>query len=200
MGKEQKIPSCSCCYLIRLDKPLGNEKHSAQYYLGSCSNLKKRFEQHLKGTGSAFTRAAVEKGIAFQIVYIWRTKSKREARQLEIKLKRQKKQSTSFGKTIKERWYKKQEQNNQLTNHAISAKVKNCLKKCRNILVMKIIKNYARLPETLFGNTTTNLHVSLPYLNTTVKIKSCSIQFQDCSITITLLLIIECLQKKLKNI
>ncbi|MGB3653421.1 MAG: GIY-YIG nuclease family protein [Rivularia sp. (in: cyanobacteria)] len=73
-----------------LDKPLGNQKHFAQYYLGSCANLKKRFEQHLKGTGAAFTRAAIQKGIAFRIVYVWRTKTKREARQLEIKLKRQK--------------------------------------------------------------------------------------------------------------
>lgn len=90
MKKENIIPSFSCCYLIRLDKPLGNAKHSAQYYLGSCANLKKRFEQHLNGNGAAFTRAAIQKGIPFEIVYVWRTKTKREARQLEIKLKRQK--------------------------------------------------------------------------------------------------------------
>lgn len=90
MKKGSKIPSFPCCYLIRLDKPLGNHKHSAQYYLGSCANLKKRFEQHLKGTGAAFTRAATQKGIAFEIIYVWRTKTKREARQLETKLKRQK--------------------------------------------------------------------------------------------------------------
>ena len=85
-----KIPSYSCCYLIKLAAPLGNQKHSAQYYLGSCANLKKRFDQHLKGTGAAFTRAAIEKGIAFEIVYIWRTNNKKKARELEIKLKRQK--------------------------------------------------------------------------------------------------------------
>ena len=88
--KGDKIPSYSCCYLIKLAAPLGNQKHSAQYYLGSCANLKKRFQQHLQGSGAAFTRAAVKKEISFQIVYVWRTKSKKEARQLEIKLKRQK--------------------------------------------------------------------------------------------------------------
>ncbi|NJN07557.1 MAG: GIY-YIG nuclease family protein [Richelia sp. RM1_1_1] len=90
MKQGRKIPSFPCCYLIRLDKPLGNQRHSAQYYLGSCINLKKRFEQHLNGTGAAFTRAAIEKGIGFSLVYIWRTKTKTEARQLESKLKRQK--------------------------------------------------------------------------------------------------------------
>lgn len=86
----EKIPSYPCCYLLELDRPLGNEKHQARYYLGSCANLKKRFQQHLLGTGAAFTRAAVERGIQFKIVHIWRTSTKQEARQLEIKLKRQK--------------------------------------------------------------------------------------------------------------
>ncbi|MBD2772142.1 GIY-YIG nuclease family protein [Iningainema tapete] len=86
----EKIPSYPCCYLIELSEALGNEKHSARYYLGSCANLKKRFQQHLQGTGAAFTRAAVKRGIQFKIVHIWRTSSKQEARQLEIQLKRQK--------------------------------------------------------------------------------------------------------------
>lgn len=54
-----KIPSIPCCYLIELSRPLGNEKHQARYYLGSCANLKKRFQQHLQGSGAAFTRAAI---------------------------------------------------------------------------------------------------------------------------------------------
>ncbi len=76
------IPSYPCCYLLMLESPLGNERHSAQFYLGSCANLKKRFQQHLKGTGAAFTRAAVQRGIKFEIVHIWRTSTKQEARQL----------------------------------------------------------------------------------------------------------------------
>lgn len=97
----EKIPSYSCCYLIKLAAPLGNQKHSAQYYLGSCANLKKRFQEHLKGSGAAFTRAAVEKGISFQIIYIWRTNNKREARQLEIKLKRQKNNRIVFYRQLR---------------------------------------------------------------------------------------------------
>lgn len=99
--KGDKIPSYSCCYLIKLAVPLGNQKHSAQYYLGSCANLKKRFDQHLKGTGAAFTRAANQKGISFQIVYIWRTKTKKEARKLEIKLKRQKNNRLVLSRQLK---------------------------------------------------------------------------------------------------
>ncbi len=45
----EKIPGLPCCYLLELDRPLGNEKHQARYYLGSCANLKKRFQQHLRG-------------------------------------------------------------------------------------------------------------------------------------------------------
>ncbi|MEH1826739.1 MAG: GIY-YIG nuclease family protein [Nostoc sp.] len=58
-----KIPSIPCCYMIELSRPLGNEKHQARYYLGSCANLKKRFQQHLQGSGAAFTRAAIKRGI-----------------------------------------------------------------------------------------------------------------------------------------
>lgn len=114
MQKGKKIPSYSCCYLIRLDKPLGNQKHSAQYYLGSCVNLKKRFEQHLKGVGAAFTRAAIEKGISFEIVYVWRTKSKREARQLEVKLKRQKNNRLILIRQLKKDYAKIQNKTNTL--------------------------------------------------------------------------------------
>lgn len=45
--------------------------------------------QSEKAFSAAFTRAAVQ-GISLQRVYIWRTKSKREAYELEVKLKRSK--------------------------------------------------------------------------------------------------------------
>lgn len=88
-----KIPSYCCCYLIRLFQPLGNQNHQARYYLGSCANLNKRFQQHLQGTGAAFTRAAVERGIQFEIIHVWKTSSRQDARQLEIQLKRRKNHS-----------------------------------------------------------------------------------------------------------
>ena len=46
---KKRIPACSGVYLIRLDQPLGNEKHKASYYLGSSSNIKKRFIKHKNG-------------------------------------------------------------------------------------------------------------------------------------------------------
>lgn len=79
-----------CCYLLKLSTPLGTEKHSAQYYLGSCSNLIKRLKQHKEGKAAAFTRAAVEKGICFEVVCIWVVNTVQEARQLEIQLKKYK--------------------------------------------------------------------------------------------------------------
>lgn len=79
-----KIPSIPCCYMIELSRPLGNEKHQARYYLGSCANLKKRFQQHLQGSGAAFTRAAIKRGIEFKIVHVWKTSSKQEVRQFSI--------------------------------------------------------------------------------------------------------------------
>ncbi|BAY35413.1 hypothetical protein NIES2107_73250 (plasmid) [Nostoc carneum NIES-2107] len=70
--------------MIELSRPLGNEKHQARYYLGSCTNLKKIFQQHLQGSGAAFTRAAIKRGIEFKIVHVWKTSSKQEARQFSI--------------------------------------------------------------------------------------------------------------------
>jgi putative endonuclease len=76
-----------CCYLLKLSKPLGTTKHSARYYLGSCTNLNKRIEQHKQGTAAAFTRAAKDKGICFEVVRVWTVKTIQEARQLERNLK-----------------------------------------------------------------------------------------------------------------
>lgn len=87
------------CYLIKLEKPLGSHKHQAQYYLGSCSVLKKRLEKHKSGQGAAFLRAAVEKGIDFQIIRTWRVNNIAEARKLERQLKRQK-NNRRFAKAI----------------------------------------------------------------------------------------------------
>lgn len=79
-----------CCYLLKLSAPLGTEKHSARYYLGSCANLNKRLKQHKQGTAAAFTRAARDRGIFFEVVRVWATETLQEARQLERKLKKQK--------------------------------------------------------------------------------------------------------------
>jgi predicted GIY-YIG superfamily endonuclease len=79
-----------CCYLLKLSVPLGTAKHSAKYYLGSCANLDRRLKQHKQGTAAAFTRAARDRGITFEVVQVWATTTVQEARQLESKLKKHK--------------------------------------------------------------------------------------------------------------
>lgn len=58
-------------YILQLDEPLGNENHKAYYYVGYCNpgRLSKRVGFHAKGMGASFTRAAVEKGIKFRVIY-----------------------------------------------------------------------------------------------------------------------------------
>ncbi|MBE9182457.1 GIY-YIG nuclease family protein [Oculatella sp. LEGE 06141] len=80
-------------YLLELARPLGNHRHCARYYLGSTNNLNRRLTQHRSGDrliGSAFTAAAVERGIQFQVVKFWYCNSFVEARFLERRLKRRK--------------------------------------------------------------------------------------------------------------
>lgn len=57
-------------YILEFEKPLGNERHSARYYVGYCydGTLARRLKQHRAGTGAAITRAAVERGIAFNVL------------------------------------------------------------------------------------------------------------------------------------
>jgi putative endonuclease len=56
-------------YIIELTRPLGNERHQARYYMGWCRwNEYERLNAHRKGNGSAMLRAAVERGIPFDIV------------------------------------------------------------------------------------------------------------------------------------
>lgn len=57
-------------YILKLDRPLGNDNHRAQYYVGWTVNLPARLSFHRKGRGAAFTRAAVEQGIGFEVV-VW---------------------------------------------------------------------------------------------------------------------------------
>ena len=61
-------------YIICLEKPLGSEKHKASHYIGYSPNtrtLYNRLKQHFNGRGSAFTRAAYEKGIKFKVTAIY---------------------------------------------------------------------------------------------------------------------------------
>lgn len=75
-------------YVLKLERPLGNAKHQAQYYVGYSKNkytLGLRIEHHRKGCGSSFTRAAVKQGIGFDVVLIMEGD-----RSVERKIKNQK--------------------------------------------------------------------------------------------------------------
>lgn len=61
-------------YLLHFAAPLGNPQNPralASHYLGWAVNLEARIAQHRAGRGSHITRAAVERGIAFDVVATW---------------------------------------------------------------------------------------------------------------------------------
>ena len=64
------MASTGFCYLIELEKPLGSDAHSARYYLGWAADPYARLNHHRKGNGSAMLRAAVERGIRFDLVAV----------------------------------------------------------------------------------------------------------------------------------
>jgi putative endonuclease len=57
-------------YILEFEKPLGNAKHQARYYIGYCADgrLHERLKEHLAGTAAAITRACVERNIGFMVV------------------------------------------------------------------------------------------------------------------------------------
>lgn len=57
-------------YILEFSHPLGNHKHQARYYLGSCRDdlLQERIQTHRDGRGAAITRAAVERGYRLELV------------------------------------------------------------------------------------------------------------------------------------
>lgn len=57
-------------YILEFSEPLGNMRHQARYYLGYCEpgRLSDRLAEHRAGAGAAITRAAVKRGIAFDVV------------------------------------------------------------------------------------------------------------------------------------
>ena len=57
-------------YILKFQQPLGNARHQAKYYMGYCEEgrLDERLKEHRSGKGAAITRAAHERGIAFEVV------------------------------------------------------------------------------------------------------------------------------------
>lgn len=83
-----RVPrNCWFVYLIKLDRPLGTDKHQARYYLGSTNNLKRRMHEHRSSIGAAMLRAANERGIGYEIIkWVW-VEDQTVARLLECRLK-----------------------------------------------------------------------------------------------------------------
>jgi predicted GIY-YIG superfamily endonuclease len=61
-------------YLLHFSAPLDNAENRralASHYIGWAVDLDSRLRQHRAGRGAAITRAAVERGIAFEVVATW---------------------------------------------------------------------------------------------------------------------------------
>lgn len=61
-------------YLLHFAAPLGNltnPRAQASHYLGWAVDLDLRIRQHRAGQGAHITRAAVERGIGFEVVATW---------------------------------------------------------------------------------------------------------------------------------
>lgn len=62
----------SYVYLLHFDKPI-SDKHTCQHYIGyTGESIKRRIQDHLAGRGARLTQVAVERGISFKVVRIWR--------------------------------------------------------------------------------------------------------------------------------
>ena len=74
------------CYLVHLDQALGSThpKGRARHYVGTTTNLDRRLATHREGKGARMLAAAVERGIAFEVVRTWPG-----GREEERRLKRQ---------------------------------------------------------------------------------------------------------------
>jgi predicted GIY-YIG superfamily endonuclease len=62
------LSPCGYVYIIQLERPMGSTRHSARFYIGWAKNIDTRLADHRAGRGSAMLRAAVERGIRFDIV------------------------------------------------------------------------------------------------------------------------------------
>jgi predicted GIY-YIG superfamily endonuclease len=75
-------------YLIRLERPIGSARHSAQFYLGIARCWLNRYRQHRAGCGAKMLAAAAVRGICFAIVRLWVFGSYAAARSFEVWAKR----------------------------------------------------------------------------------------------------------------
>lgn len=58
-------------YLLHFNTPLGNDKHHAQHYIGSCKVLRNRMAEHKSGSGARITKVLIERGGSFILARKW---------------------------------------------------------------------------------------------------------------------------------
>lgn len=57
-------------YLIHFESPLCHARH----YIGATDDVEARLERHRKGQGANILRVCNEKGIAYKIARVWKSK------------------------------------------------------------------------------------------------------------------------------
>lgn len=55
-------------YILEFSTEIGNQNHSAKYYIGYARDIDQRLNEHKKGLGAAITRYAVENDIEFKVI------------------------------------------------------------------------------------------------------------------------------------
>lgn len=58
-------------YFLRFERPIGSEKHSAQFYIGYCKagrDVEERLAEHRAGRGAKITAEVARQGIAMELV------------------------------------------------------------------------------------------------------------------------------------
>lgn len=72
----------SCVYLIHFSRPI-SDKHTCQHYLGYASDLEERIERHRNGAGARLLAVAKERGIDFEVVRVWKNRTRKFERHLK---------------------------------------------------------------------------------------------------------------------
>jgi len=71
-------------YLLHFDSPVSPD-HTTQHYVGSAEDILKRISQHHRGHGSRLTQVALERGIGFTVVRLWKGNRSKEQRLKSLK-------------------------------------------------------------------------------------------------------------------
>jgi predicted GIY-YIG superfamily endonuclease len=74
----------SYVYLLHFSAPVSN-RHTCQHYLGFAEDLAVRVQKHQSGNGSRLVQVALQRGLSFELVRVWRG-----GRSFERKLKNRK--------------------------------------------------------------------------------------------------------------